>query len=635
MGSDDEEIVIRLDGKRLIGIFLIMVLAIFVLGTYVNAMIAYHPNTVSMYFPPPPPPIINQPPIADAGSSQNVFINEIVYFDGSRSKDNDGSIASYSWDFGDGSSAAGIKVSHAYASEGAYTVTLTVTDNLKATSSTKVIVTVSTPTPEDMEKLSPKESATILANLTPKASLEILTGLNTTMAADIAEELNTTALQKIVEAAVNINRTSNISGILLEMEKEHSADVLLNLDPDTSLKLLETMKGIDVKSCANVVETAFLLNPEHSADLLESMKTETLLELLVEISRLPSSPSTAAAIIEVLSTEKTLELARVWISLGDVQEFGNVLRFLTSKALNRVFGNLTMPERVSLYPYLSGETTSLIQRGLLPLPDIALTSLTVTRVDSRAYNLTMSIRNQGNVETGVFKVQIKIDNTLIKQIEVSNLSADHSTTSTFEWKPKSKGAYSLEAILDSENLVEEIDEENNRLTKTYGVELPDLAVAFKTVPTKLVEGNTYVLEIEISNIGEEEALNFNLTLQGSGIVIEEGKVRWVSFSLGSSDIKLLPQGSSEDIDFTWKPEIAGEYTFTAKADPEEHILEGDRTNNEAQWQFEIEERAKLWPYLLIIAVSAIAVVGILLLVRPKTFSFLSRLRANLFRNYPS
>ena len=50
-------------------------------------------------------------------------------FDGSGSADPDGSIASYSWDFGDGSTGTGVTPQHTYAAAGTYTVKLTVTDN--------------------------------------------------------------------------------------------------------------------------------------------------------------------------------------------------------------------------------------------------------------------------------------------------------------------------------------------------------------------------------------------------------------------------------------------------------------------------------------------------------------------------
>lgn len=52
-----------------------------------------------------------------------------VSFDASASSDPDGSIASYAWDFGDGNTGSGQTVTHTYAADDNYTVTLTVTDN--------------------------------------------------------------------------------------------------------------------------------------------------------------------------------------------------------------------------------------------------------------------------------------------------------------------------------------------------------------------------------------------------------------------------------------------------------------------------------------------------------------------------
>lgn len=56
-------------------------------------------------------------------------------FDASGSSDTDGSVVSYAWSFGDGGSASGVSVSHAYASGGPVTVTLTVTDDVGGSSS--------------------------------------------------------------------------------------------------------------------------------------------------------------------------------------------------------------------------------------------------------------------------------------------------------------------------------------------------------------------------------------------------------------------------------------------------------------------------------------------------------------------
>ena len=67
-----------------------------------------------------------------------------VRLDATASHDSDGSIAGFSWNFGDGTATGtGLLVGHVYQSPGTFTATLTVTDNLGATATHSVQVTVS------------------------------------------------------------------------------------------------------------------------------------------------------------------------------------------------------------------------------------------------------------------------------------------------------------------------------------------------------------------------------------------------------------------------------------------------------------------------------------------------------------
>jgi PKD repeat protein len=65
-----------------------------------------------------------------------------VNFSGTGSSDSDGAIASYSWTFGDGGTSTAAAVAHTYSAVGTYTATLKVTDNLGATATTTVKITV-------------------------------------------------------------------------------------------------------------------------------------------------------------------------------------------------------------------------------------------------------------------------------------------------------------------------------------------------------------------------------------------------------------------------------------------------------------------------------------------------------------
>ncbi len=82
------------------------------------------------------PPISgNTPPTAviSASSTQGDAPLEIS-FNASNSSDPDGSISSYNWDFGDGTTGSGLNISHTFTQPANYTVSLTVTDNTGAAS---------------------------------------------------------------------------------------------------------------------------------------------------------------------------------------------------------------------------------------------------------------------------------------------------------------------------------------------------------------------------------------------------------------------------------------------------------------------------------------------------------------------
>jgi hypothetical protein len=85
----------------------------------------------------------NQPPTAAFVASCTQLA---CTFDGGSSTDPDGTISSYAWSFGDGSTATGSTANHSYATAGNYNVTLTVTDNDGATGSQTQQVTATSGT---------------------------------------------------------------------------------------------------------------------------------------------------------------------------------------------------------------------------------------------------------------------------------------------------------------------------------------------------------------------------------------------------------------------------------------------------------------------------------------------------------
>jgi hypothetical protein len=94
----------------------------------------------------------NSYPIADAGPDQAVQPDEVVTFDGSASFDENG-IIEYAWDFESDSifDAYGVTVTHSYALDDTYTVTLQITNSLQQSATDTAIVTVSQPSPENCD----------------------------------------------------------------------------------------------------------------------------------------------------------------------------------------------------------------------------------------------------------------------------------------------------------------------------------------------------------------------------------------------------------------------------------------------------------------------------------------------------
>ena len=86
----------------------------------------------------------NQPPTAVASASPQAGTAPLsVQFSSDGSSDPDGTIASYAWDFGDGSTALEANPTHTYGAAASYHAILTVTDDGGATATAAVDITVS------------------------------------------------------------------------------------------------------------------------------------------------------------------------------------------------------------------------------------------------------------------------------------------------------------------------------------------------------------------------------------------------------------------------------------------------------------------------------------------------------------
>ena len=105
------------------------------------SVVAGQTTTVQITLNPIP---VNETPVCNFSYTPTSLVpGNTVQFDASASYDPDGTIVTYTWDLGDGTTATGVSPSHRYIVNGKYSVELEVTDNEGKTKTRKKTVTVS------------------------------------------------------------------------------------------------------------------------------------------------------------------------------------------------------------------------------------------------------------------------------------------------------------------------------------------------------------------------------------------------------------------------------------------------------------------------------------------------------------
>lgn len=117
-----------------------------------------------------------------------------VSFDGSGSRDPDGSIASYHWDFGDGDIGQGPAVSHTYQRVDTYTVTLTLTDSDGELSSATTSVQIVAP---------PSGAFSLSGRVTASAQTAVDTDTNDPFSTEISND--STGQAQALASQVNVS----------------------------------------------------------------------------------------------------------------------------------------------------------------------------------------------------------------------------------------------------------------------------------------------------------------------------------------------------------------------------------------------------------------------------------------------
>jgi PKD repeat protein len=197
--------------------------------------------------------VVNQPPVATtAGTSPAVSANGTisgtapftVNFVGNNSRDPDGLIASYLWDFGDGTTSILSNVTKTYSAAGNYTARLTVTDNAGATATATLLIAVAATPPSTMRYVN--VSGITMSWVRSSSTSGYITG-------------TVTILDHAGKPTPNANVTIAASGLFsgtVTARTNSRGQVTLNTP-----RLSSAVKGTQTYTVTNVVLTGYIYDP--------------------------------------------------------------------------------------------------------------------------------------------------------------------------------------------------------------------------------------------------------------------------------------------------------------------------------------------------------------------------------------
>lgn len=185
--------------------------------------------------------------------------------------------------------------------------------------------------------------------------------------------------------------------------------------------------------------------------------------------------------------------------------------------------------------------------------------------------VTTTIENRGTVNASVFETALSVDGTRVDQAPVENLSARDTTTVEHTWEVDAD-AEELTVSVDSRGEVDEVDEEDNELTRELDIDtdVPDLAVgSIATDPQAPEPGDEVTFLANVSNTGPVQAPAFTVAFTIDGQPIGNATVS-----------ALAPNASTVVESDPWTAEDA-DAELVVEADPEGLVAESTRDNNRA------------------------------------------------------
>jgi len=185
---------------------------------------------------------------------------------------------------------------------------------------------------------------------------------------------------------------------------------------------------------------------------------------------------------------------------------------------------------------------------------------------SNDVTFTITIKNQGSDTAGGSQLMYSIDEFSDVYKDIEPIPAGETATVTFNSILES-GPHTINAAIDPDDEVSELEETNNEKVLDFSTSAPDLIIkSISWSPLGAVPGDTITITAQVENRGKDPAINPRLTLHINGA------------PAGNVDIAEIASGTTLTGDFTWTVE-AGVYEISVFADMDDLVLESNETNN--------------------------------------------------------
>ena len=190
---------------------------------------------------------------------------------------------------------------------------------------------------------------------------------------------------------------------------------------------------------------------------------------------------------------------------------------------------------------------------------------------------TVTVRNTGYVAAGSFVLRLTPAGLTTQNRTIASLATGSTNTQVFTFvAPESvvATALNINALIDANNAIAEIDESNNSLntTVTINAAKPDLTIISDTIANYFA-GKSVVIAARISNPSIQPVPAVEVRLIMSSTSTE-------SAPISKSEIIPIPARSSNLVVFRIQlPESAGSYSISLQVDPGNLIHESNEGNN--------------------------------------------------------